>query len=210
MRIGILSSSLLLTAAMMSNLAFAIFDAQVLVGQRSGTAVKGSTSSDLSGTEIQATFHIDPIPLVPVAVGLYANQATYEPDVFDFDKLTGLEVGFQAYAWLPIGIAGFKPYAKVGYPLFSAIKADKNLTVGADTYTVSAVMETAGPHIAAGASWKPVPLLPMSILIEVDIGRQTMTSKDIDSTPALPAGTLDATEYTYDTTAFYIGVQAGL
>jgi hypothetical protein len=199
--------------AFASTQAFAIFDAQVLVGKRTGETENTSTKekTDWDGTDVQAAFHIDPIPLVPVAFGLYASQQTYDFDKGDFKKVTGLEAGVQVYAWFPLGIAGLKPYAKLGYPLFSALKADTDFveTTTNTTYEISSVLKVSGPHIGIGLSYG-IPVLPIALLLEVDMGRQTMKPDEVKIEPALASFTASKDEFDYNSTAILFGVQAGL
>ncbi len=203
----VLNRALFCVGLMVSTPALAIFDAQVLVGKRSGDAEDTSdkTKTGLEGTEIQAAVHIDPIPLVPVAFGLYAAQGNFEFES-GTSKLTGLEVGAQLYAWFPLGIAGLKPYAKLGFPLYSAFKQDVETAV----LTYSSIFKATGPHIGFGLGYG-LPLLPISLLLEFDMGRQTIKEEEIKvkttvGTVATPA----ESEYGWNSTAILFGVQAGL
>ncbi len=210
----ILRALILGSAVGFASTSYAIFDAQVLAGMRSGTVkadTDGAEEEEFNSTEIGFAAHIDPIPLVPVAFGVYANTSTFsdlDEEGTGFSKGAGLEVGVQLYAWLPIGIAGLKPYAKLGLPLYSAYKMDSIATVGTTETEYPAVLETSGMHFGFGLGWSPIPLVPVAVLLELDIGSQTMkyTEAKIGSTDL----TDSMPKLDYSSKAFLIGVQAGL
>lgn len=181
----------------MSSEAFAVFDAQLLLGQRSGEV----NDSDAKSQEVGVAVHVDPIPAVPVAFGLYANSISFEDSDNGYASgFSGLEAGVQVYAWFPIGIAGLKPYGKLGIPLYSAIKGDQDVSGTSSDL----VMETSGMHINFGVGYSPLPL--MAILFEVGLGQQKIKAKDIE----VAGQTFSFDEEDYNTTAFLLGVEVGL
>lgn len=202
----LLRSLLVAASFLAASPSYALFDAQLLLGSRSGEV----DGDEMNSSDFTLAAHIDPIPLVPVAFGVYMNQSTWDVNADDhgFTEGTGLEAGLQVYAWLPIGIAGLKPYAKLGLPVYSAHKFDGSMEVLGESVDYSTVAKTSGTHMAFGASWKPVPLMPVSVLLEMDIGSQKYetieaTAGDSDLDDALK-------EVDYSSTSFLIGVEAGL
>ena len=73
--------ALIAVCLMMTHQAFAIFDAQLLVGQ--STIEVGS--DEYSGTRTDMAFHLDPIPLVPVGFGLNLSNQSVEKDGLKLD-----------------------------------------------------------------------------------------------------------------------------
>lgn len=202
----IFHSLLVAASLLMSTPSYALFDAQLLIGSRSGDV----DDSEFNSSDFTLAAHVDPIPLVPVAFGVYLNQTTWDVNAADhgFSEGTGLEAGLQVYAWLPIGIAGLKPYAKLGLPIYSAHKFDGSMELLGESVDYSTVAQTSGTHLSFGASWSPVPLLPVAVLLEVDVGSQKFET--IEAT----AGGSDLddalTTSDYSSTSFLVGVQAGL
>ena len=95
-----------------SSQSFALIEGQVLVGQRSASLDASGVSGDGSGTETKLSVYVDPIPLVPVAAGLsFSTLDLGEIEDYGMSGLTGSEISLDVTAWLPIGLAGFKPYA---------------------------------------------------------------------------------------------------
>jgi len=193
--------------------AMALFDLQLLIGQRSGT-LKDTDSGDsdkIKGSEVQLAGHVDPIPLVPVAFGLYlANYNMNDIDNANLKSATGLEGGFQVYAWLPLGIIGVKPYAKLSLPLYSAIKVDGTVAGELDgvatDFSTSIQAETSGMHLHFGLGWSPIPLV--TLLAEANISDQKLKSKEVK----VAGQKVDGMDFKrdYKSTAFLVGVEIGL
>lgn len=182
--------------------AYAMFDAQLLVGQRSGEIASESVDSQ----EIGAAAHVAFIPLVPVAFGLYANSIKFTGGETMKDA-KGLEAGLQAYAWFPIGIAGLKPYAKVGLPVYSAITS----TFSAEgAQSAELVWETSGMHINFGARYSIVPFV--GVIFEVGLGQQKIKPAEVELLgQKVDVGSIAGLEEEdYKSTAYSIGVEVGL
>jgi hypothetical protein len=127
----------------------ALFDGEVFYGSRT-SSVKYTTAGtektkDLKGTEMGATFLLDPIPLVPVAFGVTVSQGNTDIKdvaqlVADDSTTSGDLAGFSATGtgtsktmfygpvikvWVPMPI--IHPYLKAGY-LMGAEVEDLNLS----------------------------------------------------------------------------------
>ena len=189
-------------ALLLSSEAFAFFDAQLLVGQRNGKV----NDEEAGSQEIGAAFHVDPIIGLPVAFGVYANSMTFEDsDTSATDGMKGLEAGAQVYAWFPIGIAGVKPYAKVGVPLYSAIKGSTD--VGGTSMDL--LWETSGMHLNFGAGYSPIP--GVSFLLEFGLGQQKINPKTVKVAGSeVDASSLGLKEEDYKTTGVLVGIEVGL
>ncbi len=190
----------------MSTPALAIFDATAQYGMLSGSYTSEGTDAVKlkNGSVIRAGLHIDPIPLVPIAFGVYVDKSTFEIEDSGYDAIAGLEGGVQLYAWFPISLASLKPYAKISYPLYSKGLAENDL--------LSSTFSTSGPHVGFGVGYKLIPGLPVALNLEFDIGKQTM---EFDATELKTeiAGTVTTSEKTsgdYSTTSIFLGVEVGL
>ncbi len=190
----------------LSNPAWALFDAQVLTGNRSTAFKLAGISSTEAGSELKAAVHLDPIPLVPIGFGLSLGQSTWDKSTkLDFKSVDGFEIGLEVEAWLPIELAGFEPYAKVGYTVAGAYVVTKeDPTLG--TYKLA--YKPKGTYIAAGLKYKF--LMRLGVMLEVEQGTRTLAFDEIKD---LPVG-LDASLFKKDAdatnTSFLLGVQAGI
>jgi hypothetical protein len=198
--------ALLLTAPfLMASPAWALFDVQVLTGKRSTDFKFGSVSNTESGTELKAAAHLDPIPLVPVGFGLSLSQINWDKsDDLNYKSMDGYEVGLEVQAWLPIELAGFEVYGKLGYTMLGAYTG----TFDYAGQEVKMLYKPSGAYIAAGVKYKF--LMRLGVMLEVESGNRELS---FDELKDLPAG-LDASGLKIDgdasNTSFLLGVQAGI
>lgn len=127
-----------------ANQGYALIEGQVLMGKRT---VSQSGTDDVSAAETKISVYVDPIPLIPVGFG--ATLATLKPDTDGSSELK--ETSLDVTAWLPLGIAGFKPYAKLAYIL-------------AGDY--GSGVKVSGTKFAAGLKYSPLPFV--GFLLEVE------------------------------------------
>lgn len=158
------------TLATVSTQSYALFDAQVLYGQRTGKFEATGVSETLKGNEIKAAVHLSPIPLIPVGFGVSLSNVTYPEDStsFAFKDFQGLEASAEVTAWLPLPGLDIKPYAKLGYVIYGAYGLDgttTDATTGLDVET-KALYKPSGTSLALGLSWSPLPLV--GFLLEYD------------------------------------------
>lgn len=155
--------------------ALAIFDAQLLYGQRSSTVkAEGSPSDSIKGNELKAALHLSPIPLVPVGFGASVSTLTYEKEQ-DVDAFTGLEGSLEVTAWLPF-VPVVTPYAKLGYIVFGGYGLDTDLSIpGSPASKAKTTFKPKGTTMAVGMKWSPLPLV--GVLLEYDM-RQTTLEAD--------------------------------
>lgn len=200
--------------AILSSQAFALFDAQLLVGPRRSNFKVDDTSQTVSGTEIQLSAHLDPIPLVPVSFGAYYGMVNYKPDadgeVFGgVDTMTGGEFGLEVSAWLKLPVFDLIPYGKLGYTLWGANAiVDDAISVGSGrTAKYESLYSSKGPKMTVGLKWSPLAIV--SALVEVNYHQQTWTYEE-----AKLAGNKidndDASDINNKATSILIGVEAGL
>ena len=83
---------------------FALFDAQVLVGNRSAKFEAEGQSKNVNAIDYEVSAHLSPIPLVPVGLGLSYNYLTYNPgdNALNLDNVTGVLFAAELYVWLPL------------------------------------------------------------------------------------------------------------
>ena len=197
---------LLSVPLLLSSPAWALFDVQVLTGNRSTDFKLNGVSNKESGTELKAAAHLDPIPLVPIGFGLSLGQVTFDKSSeLSYKALDGFEIGLEVQAWLPIELGGFEPYAKLGYTIAGAYVATfEDATLG--TYKLA--YKPSGTYVAAGLKYKF--LMRLGVMLEVEQGSRTLA---FDTVKDLPSG-IDASALSKDGTAtstsFLLGVQAGL
>ncbi len=188
--------------------AMAFVDAQALIGQRNATFETDNVSDEATGTEVNLSVHLDPIPLVPVSFGAYVALLDYQTDKdgdMAMKSLKGTEGGLELMAWLPM-VPVITPYAKLGFPLYSAFKGDirsADVVTGVES-ELAAVYKTSGLRLGVGAMWSPLPLL--SVMAQVDFGTQKMKLEKLNDQKVSGAGT----ESDYKSTAFLLGVRVGI
>jgi hypothetical protein len=82
-----IKAGLVAALSVFSTSSFALVDGQVLVGKRNVDLKTDGETEKASSTSVNLSAHVDPIPLVPVAFGLYLDTNNYD----DFKKETGIK-----------------------------------------------------------------------------------------------------------------------
>lgn len=173
---------LLAAGLSISTSSMALIEGQLLIGQRTADF----NEANFSGTETKLSVYLDPIPLIPVGAGIsYSNVDLGDDDTIK--NFTGSEISVDVTAWLPLGIAGFKPYAKLGYVVSGEYTFD-TLLEGETS------LDTSGTKFGIGIKYSPLPLV--GFLAEFE-------KSDIN----LEANNNDTSS---DNTSFFIGVAAGI
>lgn len=167
---------------LVSSQGFALIEGQLLVGQRSISVDSSGTSTDYSGLENKVSVYLDPIPLIPVGIGITQSIINFDDtEVSGVNySLKGSETSLDLTAWLPLGIAGFKPYAKVGF-IVSGEYTSEALGTSTD-------LKATGNKIAVGIKYSPLPLIAFMLEAEkstVSLEPDNGTSSDSDGTGIL-------------------------
>lgn len=164
--------------------AFAIVGAEVLAGQRSTSFSGNDESERMNATEVQASVHVDPIPLVPFALGLYYITHDYKPkddgDVFAAKDFSGSQLGAQVYVWLPLKPTDFSLFAKAGYSFwgeYEALNHTSETDVEGVTADVEGKLKSTGTRLALGMKWSPIALV--SALLQFDYAIDTLEFEEI-------------------------------
>lgn len=189
---------LFVAASMISTQAFALFNVQVLGGQRSVKA-DGAGSEDVTGSELRFAAHLDPIPLVPIGFGLAFAQTTFDEDGV---KTDGTDIDLEIEAWLPLEIAGLVPFAKVGYTVGGEYETKANFIAGGPESSVKYKPSGASLHVGIKYEF----LLRLGIMAEVEFGSRKL---EYDSSSNVPP-TFVNEDIDHTSTSFLIGAQAGI
>ena len=188
-----------------SSSAWALFDAQVLTGKRSSDFKHNGVSATESGTELKAAFHLDPIPLVPIGFGLSLSQTAWDKSAkLGVKAVDGLEIGLELEAWLPIELAGFEPYAKLGYTVAGAYLITNESAFGdyKQTYKPS------GAYVAAGLKYKI--LMRLGVMVEIEQSTRTLAYDTVKDLPAGLNGVVVKSDVEATNTSILLGIQAGI
>ena len=88
-----------------------------------GGGYRGAVADKIgSGPEIRAFFHLDPIPFIPVSLGVGYTHVTISDlaEVAEIHKNIDLgQLDLELSAWLPFSIFSITPYVRVATPLYS-------------------------------------------------------------------------------------------
>lgn len=180
-----------------SPFALAIFDIQGQVGTRTGTFTSTDTSAtktDIKATALRVGFHLDPIPLVPIAFGLGVEINDY--DIKDVD-LSGRALHPEILAWWPIG--DFKPFIRLSYAI-NTMTGTYSITNGDVKSSVEITRIGRGLHTGLGFKFSLVPSLAL-------LGEYTMGNEEITGGKILGTELPDTKS---KTSAFLVGAEWGL
>ena len=157
----ILSFFLILVLGLANINAWAIVDAQLLLGVQKNSIEFSNEAKDIcdncQSTDIKAALHADPLPLIPVAFGLFLFNQNY--DVSIYKKLYGFQLGPEVMAWIPIPFYNLKVYGKLGYSIYSAYQATNTYTILQQEQDISYYYKQQGMHMSVGLKWDPLLLV---------------------------------------------------
>lgn len=193
---GLLFAGSLLTASP----AWAIFNVQVLGGQRSSELDGDGATDTIKGSELRFAAHLDPIPLVPVGFGLSFAQTDF--DKKDSAKLTGTDIDLEVEAWLPIGIAGLLPFAKLAYTLAGEYETAVDVA-GADSIKLK--YKPSGVNLSVGVKYEI--LLRLGVMAQVEFGNRQLKFDKAENTGG---ATVTGSDVDQKSTSILLGAQAGI
>ncbi len=194
-------------AAFTAGEAFALFDAQVLVGKRWYELEGEGETTPVQSQEVSVAAHVSPIPLVPVSFGALINVGSFRKD--DIDESTGyikeaalFQGALDIQAWVPL-IPILTPYARLSIPVYGTFALEGG--EGATKYVSTSSLT--GVQVSLGAKFSFIPLV--SILLEAGTGMEK-----IKLTEEKLAGTknndLDDKAYGANSKSFKLGVEVGI
>ena len=159
--------------ANLSTRAFAVFDAQLLMGgasiQSEAVSADEGSKGSARGGQFGLSLHFDPFPGIPVAFGaLYMTQGfTVDMPQHGSTGFAGALVGPEVMAWLPLA-STVRPYVKGTYVLagygrkYTEQMIRLNEETGEETsYDAESTLfySGTGTRAAAGLNWSPVRFL---------------------------------------------------
>lgn len=152
----VLGALVLSAFAVTSSRAFALISAQAEVGRRSAEfgELDGDGKTKATGTELQVTAQLDPIPLVPVGFGLLLATTSLTLSDSVIDKMSGTFVVPHVSAWVP-NPTDFKPFVRLGYAVYGALAGSGK----SGTTEVSEAFSLTGPLLGLGVKWSFLPLI---------------------------------------------------
>ena len=195
--------SLLILSSFVSQSAYGLFDVQLLAGYRLvDYKAPGSNDAELSGLTITGAFHLSPVPLLPVAVGLAVEYLNFDAKDWDnVEESSGFVFIPEIMAWLPIDLLSVTPYAKLGYA-FGSLEFDGDNGVEGST-------DTSGLRVAVGAKWAPKFLPIMKFLLQGDYSFDQTKIEDFSQNGEDVAG-IDGGENSSGSFSVSLGVEVGI
>jgi len=168
-------TALIVGAALTASSAFALVAGQVQVGKRWAEFEpgEGQDKYGAQATEMVASVHVDPIPLVPVSAGASLALQTWNAADFNAKTAAGSELGLEVMAWVPM-VPFLTPYAKLRYVVMGKILTEGEVTETNEltgipvTSKTAAQRATSGFHLNLGAKFSVLPLV--SVLVELGNG----------------------------------------
>jgi hypothetical protein len=203
MRFFNLNLAMAAAALISTSSAYSFINATAFYGMPSVETTVSGTTTKYSGSEMGVSLHLDPIPLVPVSFGVGVTMPTVEKDS---TKVTGLLVDLQVTGWSPISLAGFTPYATLGYIAKGAYGFEGTLTVNNVEEDVTYAYLATGNSIGIGTRYSLIPLV--EFMLEYKMRTEKLSIDDIEGSDAVPASSLPDLES--KTSSIQIGIRAGI
>lgn len=188
-------SGLCLMSFLASPRAFAIIDLQASIGTVSGTFTPDSPKASEKSfrgqsKQVAAHFHILPIPLMTLGVGLglstintsdtlniaYLGSDSTVSSTASISNISGLSVGPDVIFGVSIPTTNLMPFARLNYAI-NVWKADATVTVNSASQTFDGALQGTGTHLGIGVAWSPIPLL--AITGEYQMNNDTLSVPDV-------------------------------
>lgn len=224
-RLSALSMLVGLALGVVSTPAAALFDLRLtggtsdakykVVADGTGTPVVESDTTKFSdkGTQISLFADLAPIPMVPVAAGLFYSMTNAKGKILDVTdtKVTSGRGGLDMMAWVPM--PKIKPYLRAGYYLFGKEEITFSGMSDEDGNTFSSKYDfnVNGYQIGLGVGFSVLPLI--SVYLDYTIDKYTLTTKKVTATAGGVSTTIDMAEnvkFTNDASAISLGVGVSL
>ena len=206
----VLAVPALLASTLYSSAAMALIDAEALVGRR-WYKLGDDNGSKINSQEVAVAAHLDPIPLVPVAVGARIGMGSLDTtqlkgiySASSIDTGAVLEAGLDIMAWIPL-VPIITPYARLNIPVYGTWAVKGNLV---DSTLVTIPFERdakiSGTQLSVGAKYSVLPLV--KVLFEANYGKETWKASSVKVNNV----TIDDSKtYTLDSQAVFLGVEVG-
>jgi hypothetical protein len=207
----ILAVPALLAATLSASSAFALIDAEALVGRRWYT-LGTDPASKISSQEVAVAAHLDPIPLIPISFGARVGMGTLNEGqvksafgASSIETATVAEAGLDVMAWIPL-VPIITPYVRLNIPVYGvwAVKGKVNTLLVSDVPLVREA-KLSGTQLSIGAKYSVLPLV--KVLFEANYGKETW--KPSEYTIAGQTITSDTKSYTLNSQAVFLGLEVG-
>jgi hypothetical protein len=151
-------------------------------------ALTANENADVKGSDLSGSVFVDPLPLVPIAIGLVGNLVDAELRDSVDNKMSYAGHSFSGELMLssPVGFAGLVPYLKVGkiisgsYVLKQEVK--KSVTIGGTSAAVGSEavyrISPQGGSFTVGLRYSLLPTI--SILGEARIQQEQLRTTKIE------------------------------
>ena len=186
--------------------AFALFDAQVMVGKRWYEQEVAGETHGLQAQQISVAAHVDPLPVIPIAVGVGINNMMLNTKDLgeDIDSASVFEAGVEVMAWIPM-VPVITPYGRLHVPVTGKYVVKGKIEAAGASADYAETATVSGYHLNVGAKYAPLPLV--KLLFEVGMSTQKFKPDEVKVGGTVqPKG--DETDLKSKT--FLIGVEVGL
>ncbi len=207
----VLTLPVLMAAALQSTAALAFVDAQGLVGRR-WYKIGTDPATKVSSQEIAVAAHLDPIPLIPVAIGARIGAGTLDTtqlkgiySASSIDSGAVLEAGLDLMAWVPL-VPIITPYVRLNIPVYGTwLVKGKLLDTALLSVPFQREAKISGTQLSVGAKYSVLPLV--KVLFEANYGKESWkpTSVKVNNVTV----DSDSKTYTLDSQAVFLGVEVG-
>lgn len=141
--------------------AFALIDAQAYVGRKwYQFEVNGSPTRGVGATVVEFAGHLDPIPLIPLAVGVFVSSISPSADDLRASSTSFTQVGLDLHAWIPL-IPVLTPYVRLKYPFVGDLKVNGQPLGGGNT--AETTYKLTGAQVDVGAKFSFLPLIKILV-----------------------------------------------
>ncbi len=194
-------------------------DSDSTASESSSSEETKKASSKYSGAEFGFAAYVQPVPLVPVAIGLSAMQQNFKGNEGDMNEtISGLSSAVVLTAWGPLG--QFQPFVKASYDIYSDHKytaqydESRILSMDPDEKVPTKIQldgKMTGYHGAVGIRYRAVPTL--GFFLQADYGSEKFESNRISVMQenwGLVAESEDLPKFKLESLSMLLGVNVGI
>lgn len=197
-RKSLMGAAVVAGALLMQTPALALVSAQMTVGMRAAK----SDGNTYNANEYAISGFLDPIPLVPVAVGATMAVQNWDKDDFGASKATGSELTLDVKGWVPM-VPIITPYAKLSYVVVGAMVVEQDLEWEGATVPAKQTKSTSGTHLTLGAQYGILPLV--SAVFEYGIGTEKIKTDDV----SIAGYPYSSSSESWNSNSYSVGVNVG-
>ncbi len=192
----------------LSHIGYSLINVQGLAGMSKGKMTLNSEAFDLTGTSFEVSAILDPIPLVPVGVGLDLVAPQWKEKADENSTAKGLSVGGFVTAWSPISLLGLVPFAKMGMRLYSVYEFSGK--EGLSSITVPYSKAGTGWDFSIGLKCSLIPFLKALFQVHLSGEKFSEGGKISGNVAGIPIEGMMGPKLELSTTTFSVGIEAGI